>query len=79
MVKGLPEDGVKIALDKCLVNFYTSVEGKEIRRLEGMKFSYCGNTIHTRTLDIMKEPKRKCSALALSFFAFSQTLILSRT
>ena len=60
MFRGLPEYGAKIAIEKCLVNFETSVDGNKINRLVGtLEFPYCGNTIHTRTLDFKKDMDRR--------------------
>ena len=60
MYDGLPEYGVKIGLDKCLVNFETSVNGNKIPRLEGtLEFPYCGKTINTKTLVLKKDLKRR--------------------
>ena len=60
MYDGLPEYGAKIGLDKCLVNFETSVNGNKIPRLEGtLEFPYCGNTINTKTLGLKKDLNRR--------------------
>ena len=60
MDRGLPEYGAKIAPEKCLVNFETSVDGNKINRLVGtLEFPYCGNTINTKTLDFRKDMDRR--------------------
>lgn len=69
MYNGVPEYGVKIAIDKCLVNFETSVNGNKINRLVGtLEFPYCGNTIHTKTLDFKKDIDRRMESSMFKFF-----------
>jgi len=68
MYNGVPEYGAKIAIDKCLVNFETSVNGNKINRLVGtLEFPYCGNTIHTKTLDFKKDIDRRMESSMLRF------------
>ncbi|RDW68574.1 hypothetical protein BP5796_09231 [Coleophoma crateriformis] len=59
MHNGLPDYGVRVNPNKTLTNFEVSINGQKIKRLVGdRQFPYCGNFIHTRTLDISKDRTR---------------------
>ena len=74
MYRGLPEYGAKIAVEKCLVNFETSVDGNKINRLVGtLEFPYCGNTIHTKTLDFRKDMDRRRDSSRLYSAPYTMT------
>lgn len=66
MYNGVPEYGAKIGIEKCLVNYETTVNGNKINRLIGtLDFPYCGNTIHTKTLDLKKDIDRRMDSSKL--------------
>lgn len=77
MHAGIPEYGVQVKLEKSRANFELHVHGKAIPMLTDKDFPYCGNTIHTRTLDLSKdhERRRKSSTRSENFdFAHLHTL-----
>ena len=60
MHQGHPEYGASVSINKSLSNFEVTVNGRKINRIIDTKeFPYCGNLIHTKTLDIRRDRERK--------------------
>lgn len=60
MHQGNPEYGAFVSIDKTMVNFEMSLGGRKVNRLVGtLEFPYCGNVVHTKTLDVRKDRERK--------------------
>jgi telomerase reverse transcriptase len=60
MHNGNPEYGAFVNPEKSLVNFETTINSKKVQQLVGtMEFPYCGNVVHTKTLDIRRDRGRK--------------------
>lgn len=60
MLRGHPAYGITVNASKSLTNFSTAVEGAQIPRLDRADhcFPYCGNLIHTQTLEISRDQQR---------------------
>lgn len=60
MHQGHPEYGAFVSIDKTMVNFDMSFDGKKVNCLVGTsEFPYCGNVINTKTLDVRKDRERR--------------------
>lgn len=60
MHAGIPEFGVNIKASKSRTNFDIQVsDGTKIEKSVGSEFTYCGNAIHTTTLDLSKDRERR--------------------
>lgn len=60
MHQGHPEYGAFVSIDKTLVNFEMSFDGRKVNCLVGTsEFPYCGNVINTKTLDVRKDRERR--------------------
>ena len=56
MHNGIPEFGARVNPSKTLVNFDIEVNGIRVNKIKGtLQFPYCGITIHTKTLAIMRD------------------------
>lgn len=60
MHQGNPEYGAFVSIDKTMVNFDMSFDGRKVNCLVGTsEFPYCGNVINTKTLDVRKDRERR--------------------
>jgi telomerase reverse transcriptase len=60
MHSGNREYGAFVNAEKSLVNFEVTIHKKKIQQLvRTLEFPYCGNVIHTKSLDIRKERERR--------------------
>ncbi|TKA49307.1 hypothetical protein B0A49_12697, partial [Cryomyces minteri] len=60
MHNGVPAYGLAVKAEKSLANFHVEINGRRIESSQGaMQFPYCGNAIHTVSLDISKDRERK--------------------
>lgn len=60
MHDGIESYGVEVNPAKSLANFETSINGQSVPQLKaGTAFPYCGSTVDTRTLEIMKDRDRR--------------------
>ncbi|TKA76901.1 hypothetical protein B0A49_02736 [Cryomyces minteri] len=80
MHNGVPAYGLAVKAEKSLANFHVEINGRRIESTQGaMQFPYCGNAIHTVSLDISKDRERKQHGKTSDFLTVDFSKMPGRT